>query len=145
MTETNAAIISAYVAALVAIGSLIGQFLVYRQKRDAEKNKPKVDDSQAELNEANAAETMGKAWDLLYAKLEKRVNEQEEIIRKQEETIRRQGETIRSLMNSMDKDRVEKEALTRENDELRRRISEQEKEITALREKVDKLERVRSG
>ena len=136
MTETNAAIISAYVAALVAIGSLIGQFLVYRQKRDAEKNKPKVDDSQAELNDASAAKTMGEAWDLLYAKLEKRVNEQDE-------TIRRQAETIRSLMNSMDKDRAEKEALTRETDELRRRISEQEKEITSLREKVDKLERER--
>ena len=134
MTETNAAIISAYVAALVAIGSLIGQFLVYRQKRDAEKNKPKVDDSQAELNDASAAKTMGEAWDLLYAKLEKRVNEQDE-------TIRRQAETIRSLMNSMDKDRVEKETLSRENGELRRRIAEQEKEITALREKVDKLER----
>ena len=61
----------------------------------------------------------------------------------QDETIRRQAETIRSLMNSMDKDRAEKEALTRENDELRRRISEQEKEITSLREKVDKLERER--
>lgn len=134
MTETNAAIISAYVAALVAIGSLIGQFLVYRQKRDAEKNKPKVDDSQAELNDASAAKTMGEAWDLLYAKLEKRVNEQDE-------TIRRQAETIRSLMNSMDKDRVEKETLSRENGELRRRIAEQAKEITALREKVDKLER----
>ena len=134
MTETNAAIISAYVAALVAIGSLIGQFLVYRQKRDAEKNKPKVDDSQAELNDASAAKTMGEAWDLLYAKLEKRVNEQDE-------TIRRQAETIRSLINSMDNDRVEKETLSRENGELRRRIAEQEKEITALREKVDKLER----
>ena len=136
MTETNAAVVSSIVAVLVAVGSLIGQYLVYRRKLDAEKNKPKVDDSQAELNDASAAKTMGEAWDLLYAKLEKRVNEQDE-------TIRRQAETIRSLMNSMDKDRAEKEALTRENDELRRRISEQEKEITSLREKVDKLERER--
>ncbi len=148
MTEAQIAFISAVSALLIAVGSVAGQLLTYLQKQRAEKNKPQMDGSQADLNEATAAKTMGDAWDALFAKLEKRVSEQDETIRKQgetiktqEEIIRRQGETIRSLMSSMDKDKVEKEVLARENAELRDRVSEQEKEIASLREEVDKLKR----
>lgn len=152
MNEAQITMISAVSALLIAVGSVAGQVLSYLQKQRAEKNKPQVDDSQADLNEANAAKTMGEAWDALFAKLEKRVNEQDEIIRRQgetiktsEEIIRRQGETIRSLMSSMDKDKAEKEILARENAELRDRVSEQEKEIASLRDKVEKLEKERNG
>lgn len=132
----NSAVIVALITSIVSFAGHVFNFIADRR---AQKNKPAVDKSTANLNDATAAKTIGDAWDKLYNESQERIEQLEKTANDQAEIIRRQGETLSAVMRSMDKVTAENSLLKAENARLKERIGEQEKEIQQLRSELDHL------
>lgn len=133
--------IPAYIMGIAALLTTIFSFV---QGMRSNKNKPQVDQSQSKLNEASAAETIGKAWDVLYdnatkeiEKLQVRERERDARDAERDEIIRRQGETLNALMRTMDKVTEENNSLKADNLQLRNENAQLKVDNTLFKQRIE--------